>query len=55
MGFWHELVEIDPNTGNVQSIDVANNNMRIVDINGADWVSVLSGSNSVVTMAFSTF
>ena len=55
MGFWHELVEINPNNGNKISIAVGNNQMRIIDINGADWVAITSGSNDVVTMAFSTF
>ena len=55
MGFWHKLVEINPTNNNLASVAVGNNEYRIVDINGADWVSVKSGSLSVVTMAFSTF
>jgi hypothetical protein len=50
-GFWHEIVTGSSNS----SVVVGNNQHQIVDINGADWVSVSSGSLSVVTMAFSTF
>ena len=50
-GFWHEIVTGSGNT----SVVVGNNQHQIVDINGADWVSIKSGSLSVVTMAFSTF
>jgi hypothetical protein len=38
-----------------QSIVVGNDEHIVVDIYGADWISIKSGSNSVVTMAFSTF
>ena len=55
-GFWHELKRFDFNTGtDRESIVVGNNEHIIVDINGADWISINSGSNSVCTMAFSTF
>ena len=50
-GFWHEIVTGSGNT----SVVVGNNQHQIVDINGADWVSIKSGSLDVVTMAFSTF
>ena len=55
MGFWHELKTVNPEDGTRDSIAVGNNEQIIIDINGADWVAVTSGSNSVVTMAFSTF
>tara|TARA_Y100001963_G_C6468937_1_gene303582 strand:- start:126 stop:521 length:396 start_codon:yes stop_codon:yes gene_type:complete len=55
MGFWHELKEINPNNGNKVAVEVPNNSARIIDINGADWIAITSGSNDVVTMAFSTF
>ena len=55
MGFWHELKTVNPTDGSRDSIAVGNNEQIIIDINGADWVAVTSGSNSVVTMAFSTF
>ena len=54
-GFWHELTTVKPVDGDLLSIAVGNNEHRIVDIAGADWVSIKSGSLSVVTMAFSTF
>jgi hypothetical protein len=55
-GFWHELKRFDFKTGtDTESIVVGNNEHIIVDINGADWISINSGSNSVCTMAFSTF
>ena len=51
-GFWHEIVTGAANT----SVVVGPNQHQIIDINGADWVSLKSGSNvQVVTMAFSTF
>ena len=51
-GFWHEIVTGSNNT----SVVVGPNQHQIVDINGADWVALKSGSNvQVVTMAFSTF
>ena len=56
MGFWHELKEIDPNNGNKISVQVPNKSIRIVDINGADFIAITSGSGvQTVTMAFSTF
>jgi|TARA_B100000282_G_C31696859_1_gene474271 hypothetical protein len=56
MGFWHELKRFDFSTGtDRESIVVGNDEHLIIDINGADWISIKSGSNSVVTMAFSTF
>ena len=51
MGYWHELVTGSSNS----SVFVGNNQHQIVDINGADWVAITSGSLSVVSMAFSTF
>jgi len=54
-GFWHELKTVNPTDGTRDSIAVGNNEHIIVDINGADFVSVKSGSLSVVTMAFSSF
>jgi len=54
-GFWHELKTVNPTDGSRDSIAVGNDEHIIVDINGADFVSVKSGSLSVVTMAFSSF
>tara|TARA_R100001510_G_scaffold56388_1_gene61836 strand:+ start:574 stop:975 length:402 start_codon:yes stop_codon:yes gene_type:complete len=55
-GYWHELKRFDFNTGTDRaSIVVGNDEHIVVDIYGADWISIKSGSNSVVTMAFSTF
>jgi len=54
-GFWHELKTVNPADGSRDSIAVGNDEHIIVDINGADFVSVKSGSLSVVTMAFSSF
>ena len=51
MGFWHEIVTGSTNS----SVVVSANTHQIVDINGADWVALTSGSLDVVTMAFSTF
>tara|TARA_B100000700_G_C14361364_1_gene541671 strand:- start:70 stop:459 length:390 start_codon:yes stop_codon:yes gene_type:complete len=51
-GFWHEVVTGSNNT----PVVVGPNQHQIVDINGADWISLKSGSAvQVVTMAFSTF
>jgi hypothetical protein len=51
-GFWHEIVTGSTNA----SVVVGPNQHQIVDINGADWVGLTSGSGvQVVTMAFSTF
>lgn len=50
-GFWHEIVTGSTNS----SVVVGNNQHQIVDINGADWVSVTGSHDSVITMAFSTF
>ena len=55
MGYWHELKTVNPTDGTRDSIAVGNNECIIVDINGSDWISIKSGSLSVVTMAFSTF
>ena len=55
MGHWHELIQVKPSDGTLVSVTVGNNQYRIVDINGADYVSITSGSLDVVTMAFSTF
>ena len=55
MGYWHELKTVDPTDGTRNSIAVGNDEHIIVDINGADWVAITSGSLSVVSMAFSTF
>jgi len=55
-GFWHELKRFDFSTGtDRESIVVGNDEHIVVDIYGSDWISIKSGSNSVVTMAFSTF
>ena len=51
MGFWHEIMTGSSNS----SVVVGPNQHQIVDINGADWVALTSGSLDVVTMAFSTF
>ena len=51
MGFWHEIVTGSANS----SVVIGPNQHQIVDINGADWVALSSGSLDVVTMAFSTF
>ena len=50
-GFWHEAVTGSTNS----SVLVGNDQHQILDINGSDWISIKSGSTSVVTMAFSTF
>jgi hypothetical protein len=60
MGFWHELVEINPNNGNKVSIEVGTNQQRIIEINGSDWIAVTGSyltypASGKVTMAFSTF
>lgn len=54
-GCWHELKTVNPADGSRDSIAVSNGEHIIVDINGADWISLTSGSLSQVTMAFSTF
>ena len=54
-GCWHELKTVNPADGSRDSIAVGNNEHIIVDINGADWISLTSGSLSQVTMAFSIF
>ena len=54
-GYWHELKHVDPADGSTSAVAVGNNEHIIVDIYGADWISIKSGSNSAVTMAFSTF
>jgi len=51
MGYWHEIVTGSSNS----SVVIGSNQHQIVDINGADWVALTSGSLDVVTMAFSTF
>jgi len=55
MANWHELKTVNPADGSRDSIGVGNDEYIIVDINGADYVALASGSLSVVTMAFSTF
>jgi len=55
MGFWHELKTVNLADGSRDKIDIGNDEHIIIDINGADWISLTSGSTSVVTMAFSTF
>jgi hypothetical protein len=54
-GYWHELKTVNPTDGTRDTVAVGNDEHIIVDIYGADWISIKSGSNSVVTMAFSTF
>ena len=54
-GFWHELKTVNPTDGSRLAVAAGNDEHIIVDIYGADWISIKSGSNSVVTMAFSTF
>ena len=54
-GYWHELKTVNPTDGTRDAVAVGNNEHIIVDIYGADWISIKSGSLSVVTMAFSTF
>jgi len=55
-GFWHELKTVDPSdSSNKDVVAVGNNEHIIIDINGADWISINSGSLSACTMAFSTF
>ena len=52
MGYWHELVTGSTNS----SVVVAPEQHQIVDIYGADYVSVTSSlPEGVVTIAFSTF
>ena len=55
MGHWHELTHVKPVDGTLLSVTIGNDQYRIVDINGADYISIKSGSLDVVTMAFSTF
>ena len=51
-GFWHEMVTGSTNT----PVVIGPNQHQIIDINGADWIALTSGSGvQVVTMAFSTF
>jgi hypothetical protein len=52
MGYWHELV-----TGSVpSSVVVSEDQHHIIEIMGADWVALNTGSaGQRVTMAFSTF
>jgi hypothetical protein len=54
-GYWHELKTVNPADGTRDTVAVGNDEHIIVDIYGADWISIKSGSSSVVTMAFSTF
>lgn len=52
MGYWHELVTGSANS----SVVLSANQHQIVDIYGADYVSVTSSlPEGVVTIAFSTF
>ena len=52
MGYWHELVTGSANT----SVVVAPKQHQIVDIYGADYVSITgSVPEGVITIAFSTF
>ena len=55
MGHWHELVT---GSGDVAygSVILRPNEHRIIDIQGADFIAITSGSGvQTVTMAFSTF
>ena len=52
---WHELKTVNPTDGSRHAVAVAANEHISVDINGADWISLTSGSLSNVTLAFSTF
>ena len=53
IGTWTELTTVKPEDGDLLSVTVGNNEYRIVDINGADYVAAkISGT---VRMAFSTF
>ena len=53
IGTWTELTTVKPSDGDLLSVAVGNNEYRIVDINGADYVAAkITGT---VRMAFSTF
>ena len=53
IGCWTELTTVKPSDGTLLSITVGNDEYRIVDINGADYVAAkITGT---VRMAFSTF
>ena len=50
-GYWHSL-----HTGSTAGkVQVGPNSHRVVEIYGADWISLVTGSGGKVTMAFSTF
>ena len=53
-GYWHSL-----HTGSTVhgggKVHVGANSHRVVEIYGADWISVVTGSGGKVTLAFSTF
>ena len=53
-GYWHSL-----HTGSTVhgggKVFVGTNSHRVVEIYGADWISLVTGSCGKVTMAFSTF
>jgi hypothetical protein len=51
MGYWHELVTGSANS----SVVVGNNQHQVVEIYGADFVSLTGSHNGVYTIAFSTF
>ena len=53
MGYWTELTTVKPSDGDLLTITVGNDEYRIVDISGVDYVAAkITGT---VRMAFSTF
>ena len=53
MGYWTELTTVKPSDGDLLTITVGNDQYRIVDISGADYVA--AKVTGTVRMAFSTF
>ena len=50
-GYWQSL-----HTGSTAGkVQVGANSHRVVEIYGADWISLLTGSGGAITLAFSTF
>jgi hypothetical protein len=50
-GYWHSL-----HTGSTSGkVQVGSDSHRVVEIYGADWISLVTGSGGKVTLAFSTF
>ena len=54
-GHWAEFKTVNPTDGTRDKVVVGNDEYVVIDINGADMVSIASGSLSCVSLAFSTF